>query len=226
MPYLFQHFSWSPNLVKWFNYVEMESTLRWDNPAVRIGRWWFKNRSFSPIPFFLLLIILAPNVVWPLSVSLLLGVLVLLSEAIRVWAVGFAGSSTRTRGDKVPELVHVGPYLILRNPLYLANIGLYTFCGLFFGFTYLSVAFFFYSCIQYAFIIRYEEEVLTATFGEKYQLYSQSVPRWGLGKKHQFPPSAHYFSLSKALKSEKSTFYVLLALSVLYALKSHFQWYL
>ena len=155
--------------------------MRWETPAVRIGRWWFKNRSFSPLPFFLLLIVSPPNVVWPPAIASGWAALVLLSEAVRIWAVGFAGSSTRTRGDKVPDLVHVGPYLILRNPLYLANIGLYTFCGLLFGFTYLSVAFFFYSCIQYAFIIRYEEEVLNTTFGEKYQLYSKSVPRWGIG---------------------------------------------
>src|SRR4051812_23747039 len=105
------------------------ATLHFSNHsswAVRVGRWWFQKRSFSPIPLFLLLAVLPPNSVvsWPAFSALCVGIAV--AEALRLYAVGFAGSATRTRGDGVPELVHAGPYRHVRNPLYVANIAMYT----------------------------------------------------------------------------------------------------
>jgi len=111
----------------------MENSAILLSPAVRLGRRWFKWRSLSPLPLFFLLVLL-PAQFHPMGlelVAVLVGIF--LAEAIRVWAVGYAGSATRTRGDNVPSLVHAGPYTHVRNPLYVANILMYTLAGVLFG---------------------------------------------------------------------------------------------
>ncbi len=189
---------------------------------VRLGRWWFQRRSFSPIPLFLLLALLPPN----FSVghfffgALCLGIAA--AEALRLYAVGYAGSATRTRGDGVPQLVHAGPYRYLRNPLYVANIAMYTLAGFLFGFSYLSVFIFLYSCIQYHFIVAFEEATLAHLFGSPYLHYRNRVPRWKPALRPQVPTSAHRFHLWRALRSERSTFFSMSLMAVLYIAKQRF----
>ena len=117
--------------------------------SAQIGRTWFRWRSFSPVPLFLMLFLLPAD--FKLTTAqyswLILGVL--MAESLRLWAVGFAGSTTRTRGDTVQQLVHAGPYRLVRNPLYIANITMYTLCGVIFGFGLLSVFIFIYSSVEY-----------------------------------------------------------------------------
>ena len=104
--------------------------------------------------------------------------LISMAEGIRIWAVSYAGSRTRTRGDSVVQLVHAGPYRFVRNPLYIANILMYSLAGVFFGFTTLSALVLFYSCLQYSFIVRFEENVLERDIGPTYIAYKKRVPRW------------------------------------------------
>lgn len=144
---------------------------------------------------------------------------ILLAEVLRIWAVGYAGSATRTRGDNVPALVHSGPYRFVRNPLYIANILMYTLAGVAFGFIYLSIAIFLYSCIQYTFIVRFEESILVGIFKDQYERFKLTVPRW-FGIRPSIEPSEHTFDLKRALISEKSTFISLTAMVVLFAVKS------
>lgn len=186
--------------------------------SVRVGRWWFQRRSLSPIPLFLLLIFLNPTQQlhswW--YVMAITGIL--LGEGLRIWAVGYAGSRTRTRGDVVEQLVHAGPYRFVRNPLYIANIVLYTCVGVLFGFSYLSILIFVYSVVQYSFIIRFEEQVLLQTFGKAYSDYCKAVPRWFI-RVIPYTASGHEFHLLNALRSERSTFYSITAMAVLLVLK-------
>jgi protein-S-isoprenylcysteine O-methyltransferase Ste14 len=187
----------------------MDNTATFSNPAVKLGRWWFRNRSLSPAPFFLLMMYLPPNYrPDPIGLAVLLA-LIALFEGLRIWAVGYAGSATRTRNDSVSSFVHAGPYRWVRNPLYIANMALYSLCGLAFGFTYLTAILFLYTCIQYSLIVRYEEEVLMTTFGEAYQLYRQEVPRWGGFSKAAYPSSSHTFDLKRSIRSERTTLYLL-----------------
>jgi protein-S-isoprenylcysteine O-methyltransferase Ste14 len=103
--------------------------------VARIGRTWFKWRSFSPIPFFILFVVLKPSFT-PSALQMSVYLIGLVAaEMLRLFAVGYAGSATRTRGDTVPALVHAGPYRHVRNPLYVANILMYTCAGLVFGFS-------------------------------------------------------------------------------------------
>lgn len=187
--------------------------------AVRLGRWWFQWRSFSPVPLFMALIILRPDFQPTPVAYFFIAIGILAAEGLRIWAVGYAGSRTRTRGDTVEELVHMGPYRLVRNPLYIANVAMYTLCGLLFGFTYLTVFIFLYSVIQYHFIVAYEESILERTFGDSYQAYLQWVPRWIPAMTPQIGISLQTFEIQRALRSERGTFFSMGGMAIFCILK-------
>src|SRR3972149_3647601 len=85
----------------------------------------FKYRSYTPVPFIVIMLIYENANIW----SLIAGVLiVIIGESIRLWGVSWAGSETRTT-DKPggTYLIMSGPFAYLRNPLYLGNILIYFF---------------------------------------------------------------------------------------------------
>jgi len=190
--------------------------------SARVGKWWFKNRSLSPVPLFLLIVFLPGNFVPSFEVFSLALAGAVVAEAIRLWAVGYAGSATRTRGDTVPELVTSGPYRFVRNPLYIANILLYTSCSVLFGFTFLTVFVFFYSCVQYSFIVSYEEDLLARSFGSQYRYYAEGTPRWFAFTRALYPPSGHTFSLMRSIRSERSTLLLIVVMCVALWIKRMF----
>lgn len=141
----------------------------------------FKNRGALLAAPALLLVGLGK----PGALSIALGVpLALAGEAIRCWAVGYSGATTRNASVTAPQLVTAGPYAYVRNPLYLGNaltafgfalaftgknsalerIGL---LGLSLG-TMLGV---------YATIVPHEERYLRERFGTAYDDYAARVPR-------------------------------------------------
>lgn len=190
--------------------------------VAKIGRTWFRFRGFFPVPLFLLLVILPPNFTPNLFQTLAALTGILLSEALRIWSVGYAGSATRTRGDSVPQLIHAGPYRYVRNPLYVANIVMYTCAGVAFGFSGLSVLIFLVSAVEYIFIVAFEEETLLRIFGSAYDNYCEKVPRWFPSSTPKVEATEHCFSMERALRSERSTFLALSMMAVLLILKKAF----
>ena len=138
----------------------------------------FKYRSYTPIPFLVLVIVFNNANIW----SLIIGFFVALTgEFIRLWGVSWAGSETRTTGNVGGTfLITSGPFGYVRNPLYAGNILMYTGFGImsFALFPYLQIAGFIFFLVQYHFIVGEEEKYLAETFGEEFEKFVKNVPRF------------------------------------------------
>lgn len=167
----------------------------------------FKYRSYTPIPFLILMIFFAK----PTITSIIIGFLfVIAGELLRLWGVSIAGSETRTTTEPgSSNLITSGPFAYVRNPLYLGNITMYIGVGIMSlaAFPTLTIITFIYFLIQYYLIISLEEEHLLKVYGEEYKQYKNYVPK--------FFPSFRKYQLSsrnqpgldwkKGLRSERRT---------------------
>jgi protein-S-isoprenylcysteine O-methyltransferase Ste14 len=105
-------------------------------------------------------------------------------EAVRMWAVGYSGATTRGDVVTAPALVTAGPYAHVRNPLYAGN--LLTAAGFAFAFTgknslpvrcaLIAGSVAAMTCL-YSVIVPHEEEYLRETFGAAFDDYVARVPR-------------------------------------------------
>ena len=186
-----------------------------------IRQFFFKYRSYTPIPIAILIIYFASEQ----KPYCLLGLLMLLfGESIRIWAVSYAGGKTRTRNVGAPELCTCGPYAFTRNPLYLGNMFMYIGIALVAGapnIIFMILIIFSFFMIQYILIVSLEEETLTNLFGEVYINYKKNVPPI-------FPrvtpwkniTQAKRIPLLKTLKTEKRTLQNVFLVLALIFLKS------
>jgi protein-S-isoprenylcysteine O-methyltransferase Ste14 len=143
-----------------------------------ISNIFFKYRSYTPIPFLLLMVIFAK----PTISSMIIGFIIAISgELIRYWGVSWAGSETRTTGGVGGTyLIISGPFAFVRNPLYVGNILLYTGIGIMSWslFPYLQIVALLFFAVQYHFIVLEEEKYLKVKFGDTYSNYVKFVPRF------------------------------------------------
>jgi len=143
-----------------------------------IRAWMFRYRSYTPLPFLVVMVLFAR----PTITSLVVGfVIVVLGEVIRFWGVSIAGAETRTTGRVGGTyLITTGPFAHVRNPLYLGNMIMYAGIGVMsmalFPWLLLAAVVWFY--VQYSLIISREEEYLAAQFGAAYDEYRNHVPRF------------------------------------------------
>ena len=169
----------------------------------KIGNLFFRIRSFTPIPFILALLYFAE----PVRYTIVVGALFIAAgEFLRIWAVGYAGASTRARTlGAARDLVTAGPYSYVRNPLYLGNfllsLGVCLLSNVYWLVAVLVVGYF----CQYLPIIALEEAYLLESCGSLYQTYREQVPRFVPQFRPYPEPSDHDFSFARALKSEKRT---------------------
>jgi len=181
----------------------------------------FKNRSYTPIPFLVLMVLFEQANIW----SLIFGFLIsLMGEAIRLWGVSWAGSETRTTGNVGGTyLIISGPFAYVRNPLYVGNILIYLGFGIMSLalFPYLQIIAMLFFIFQYNLIVTEEEQYLKKTYGEQYEKYFAAVPRF-------FPRLTPYrdisveqppFNIKAGLRSERRTHQALLGVSLLLVIK-------
>lgn len=81
-------------------------------------------------------------------------------------------------GRKTYSLVALGPYSLVRNPLYVFSFfGILGIC-LEFGMITILIMTIILFFSYYSVVIAREEAWLTSNFGEKYKEYTKKVPRW------------------------------------------------
>ncbi len=168
----------------------------------------FKYRSYTPIPFLLVMLFYAVPNIW----SLLTGFTIACAgELIRLWGVSWAGSETRTTGTVGGTfLIISGPFAYVRNPLYVGNILLYVGMGVmsFALFPFLPLLALMYFLFQYHIIVLEEEKYLKQQFGKDYEDYFNAVPRFFFrfsAYKNPAIPQPE-FNLKAGLRSERRTF--------------------
>jgi len=174
---------------------------------MKLGEFFFKYRSYTPIPFILPLLLFAR----PTEITLISGfVLVIIGEFMRIWGVSYAGGETRTRKAGASNLITQGPFAYLRNPLYFGNIVIYLgiaiMANTFFPFMIIFV--FIFSCFQYYYIIvDTEEPKLKELFKNSYDDYCSSVKRFLPGAAYDISKQSKVkFDIRAGWKSEKRTF--------------------
>jgi protein-S-isoprenylcysteine O-methyltransferase Ste14 len=175
-------------MIKLNNANKQDANKRRKTLKKTLGNLFFKWRSYTPIPLLLAALLLARPTWW----SLLLGIAVtFLGEFVRIWAVSYAGGSTRTLSPDVGRLITGGPFGYVRNPLYVGNflVSLGVCLAAWpikwplalsdsFAFPWLLIIFLPAFALQYGFIVALEEETLAAKLGTVFQEYCQKVPRW------------------------------------------------
>jgi protein-S-isoprenylcysteine O-methyltransferase Ste14 len=185
----------------------------------------FTLRSYTPIPFLLVMIIFAQPTVMTMVSGI---VLVAFGESMRFWGVAYAGSLTRVTGSVgAPEVIVAGPFAYVRNPLYVGNMLTYIGIGVMSNalFPWLVIAAAAYFAFQYYQIVLAEEEFLVNEFGAGYVEYKKNVPRFiPLVIPYAHPSQVHQQARwHEAVRSERRTFQalglVLLVLLVLWYMR-------
>jgi protein-S-isoprenylcysteine O-methyltransferase Ste14 len=186
---------------------------------IKFKELFFTYRSYTPIPIILIALVLAETTL----LSFFIGLAIALSgEMIRLWAVRYAGSATRTTGRVgADELVTTGPYAYMRNPLYVGNF-LLSFGILIIAWPWMPWFMLIYLLLfyfQYSAIISLEEDFLKKKFGAHYADYLEHVPSfiprlsaWGKGNR---VPTA----LKKALRTERNSLQSLTIVLILLILR-------
>jgi len=193
-------------------------------PAARIGAQLFRRRSWLPVPFVLVALLVPAHVTvanWIAG-----GVAIVIGEAIRLAGVAAAGTVTRRRSRDVQRLVTYGIFAAVRNPLYVGNFFIWMGFVLISGvlwFIPIAIVLFF---VEYTLIVAYEEGVLESIFGEEYLRYKSTTPRWLPSLRSRASPTPrsargeHHWG--EAWRSEISTFMQYAALVVAFLIKQRY----
>jgi protein-S-isoprenylcysteine O-methyltransferase Ste14 len=145
--------------------------------VARAGGWLFRQRTWLPLPVAIALLVMPGGP--PSFVVQLFGVAaVAAGELIRLWAVRHIGVISRTRSDRLGPLVSSGPFGLVRNPLYIGNLLLWTGFAVSAGLLWLAPIVAIVFAAEYHAIVRWEEALLADRLGDAYRAYAARVGRW------------------------------------------------
>lgn len=108
-------------------------------------------------------------------------VLVVCGAALDLWCLGafaLVGRGTPAPFDAPRDIVAVGPYRVVRNPMYLGAVALLVGVGLTLRSPSAVAVAFFFLALAHLFVVLYEEPTLERQFGESFRRYKRSVNRW------------------------------------------------
>ncbi len=172
-----------------------------------IRGWMFRYRSYTPLPFLIVMVLFARPTLLSLGIGFFI---VVLGELIRFWGVSIVGAETRTTGTVGGTyLITTGPFAFVRNPLYVGNMLMYAGVGIMSMalFPWLLIAAIVWFYVQYALIISREEEYLFSRFGPAYEEYRKHVPRFimRLTPYRTNAPQVKRLNVPEGLASERRT---------------------
>lgn len=201
---------------------------------VRHGRFLFRYRSYLPL-------MLVPFAIWQLSTykSYWCGsraydmvwdfaclALALVGSGIRFVSIGYAQSGTSGRNTSAGQVADAlntkGMYSVVRHPLYLGNLIMYTAALLYTKSPWFALAGCFALVLYYERIIATEEDYLRGKFGNRLDEWANAtpclVPKFSGWKKPGIP-----FSLKAGLRSEfYSVVGIVTAFYILEAIEHYF----
>ncbi len=192
----------------------------------RSGELLFRYRSYPPILFFGVVLWAMRDYAEPQSWIMPLGVWEMLclipivaGLAIRMWAIGTAAPHTSggNRSGQVAENLNTtGAYSMVRHPLYLGVLLVWTGVAMFPRSIALVVVIWLLFWVYYERIMIAEESFLLRKFGDAYAAWSGQIPAIIPTTAHYVPPKYPY-SMRRALRREYSAW--LAAAVPLFALK-------
>lgn len=117
-----------------------------------------------------------------IGVAQVVGVVVGASGAVlALWCIAtfiVIGRGTPAPFDPPRRLVVVGPYRLVRNPMYIGAVLALAGAALFYEAWALLAYCAVFAIVMQLFVVVYEEPTLRATFGDSYARYCQRVHRW------------------------------------------------
>ncbi len=188
--------------------------------SIKIGDILFKYRSFTPMPLIIIVLIFFKPYDYGTDINLLItivGVFVsIFGEIIRMISVGFSYSGTSGRENylKAENLNISGIYSIVRNPLYIGNILMFSGLLMVYLNVYALLAFVSFMLLQYHFIIRSEENYLKGLYKEDYSNYCSSINSI-LPKFSEFKKPNLYFNLKKVFFKENDSIFNMVVMFVI-----------
>ena len=144
------------------------------------GGWVFRQRSWTPVPLALVLVFVRWHSTHLFALFIAGEAVVAIGLAIRFWGVSHIGGISRTRAARLGPLTSTGPYLLVRNPLYVGNFLMWTGFVLASQLVWMLPVAWIVFAVQYGAIVRFEEGALVRHFGAAYVDYARRVPRWAL----------------------------------------------
>ena len=159
--------------------MPIESHTTTQDATTRVGGWLFRHRTSIPLPAAIAILTLRLGEAPPSAALVGIGIAItVLGELIRLWGVHHIGAISRTRSERLGPLVASGPFALVRNPLYVGNIGLWVGFALTARLIWLAAAIFVLMAVEYHAIVRWEEALLESRLGQAYRDYAARVPRW------------------------------------------------
>jgi protein-S-isoprenylcysteine O-methyltransferase Ste14 len=105
----------------------------------------------------------------------------LLGVGLYFWCAGaftFIGKGTPAPIDAPKSLVKEGPYQWVRNPMYIAVLSTISGEAILFHSLLLVGYALLLGVVMHLFVVFVEEPLLRRQFGESYETYLRTVPRW------------------------------------------------
>jgi protein-S-isoprenylcysteine O-methyltransferase Ste14 len=137
-------------------------------------RIWFKLRGIlvAPIYIFAFFCTFSETETWEVKV---LGLMIfLVGLFLRVWSQ----MHLHYRLKAPRKLTITGPYVYVRNPIYIGNTMILAGTTLISELAWLTPIMIIVCIVTYSLVIRYEESHLTDKYGKPYIDYLKNVPRW------------------------------------------------